>query len=211
MTTTEQTATAAPEITCVRDYIVYLCSTPNGATCTEIGKAIDRTTRQVTSHLTHMIGQGRIFKGQRGGMQLRFFTEAANRDAWQLAKGTGNDAQTVVRQQYMPRLVAVDQHIVSRARKPGGAPLLLPGSIPFRRNKGTVPAPVDINSDQFKLVGDMVMRADAVHTICPSSTHDPRYQLGPADSVEKLFSAAPPGHYLADPSPWAAAAIQARG
>ena len=121
MTTTEQTATAAPEITCARDYIVYLCSTPNGA------------------------------------------------------------------------------------------PLLLPGSIPFRRNKGTVPAPVDINSDQFKLVGDMVMRADAVHTICPSSTHDPRYQLGPADSVEKMFSAAPPGHYHAEPSAWAAAAIQARG
>ena len=107
-----------------------------------------------------------------------------------------------------PKLVDVHEHIKSRARKPGLKPLPMLGS---QTNRRAQPAPVNIDGEQFKRVGELVFTEHTKVTICPSSTHDPRYQLGPDASIEKVFSAAGPGHYLAEPSTWAKAAISGRG
>lgn len=194
----------------LRDCISVLCDNSEGATAREVADAIGQTTHRATTHLQRMVNQGRIHKGQRAGTVLHFFANAAERDTWVLRKESGHNAQTTGRRE-SPLLVSVHEHLKSKARRPGLPPLLLNGSMAFHRNKGTTAAPVSFDPDQFKLVGDMLMKADTVHTVCKSATHDPRYQLGPDDSIERAFSSAPPGHYIADPSPWAAAAIQARG
>ena len=81
----------------------------------------------------------------------------------------------------------VHEHIKSRARKPGLKPLPMLGS---QTNRRAQPAPVNIDGEQFKRVGELVFTEHTKVTICPSSTHDPRYQLGPDASIEKVFSAA---------------------
>lgn len=78
------------------------------------------------------------------------------------------------------------------------------------QRQASAPAPVTIDRAQFKRVGELVINEATVVTPCSSSTHDPRYQLGPADPLPPGLSSLPYGQYSAPASPWAVAAAQAR-
>lgn len=186
----------------LRDLMVARANNPEGATAADFAIAIERKALQVQPHIYILEQQKRLFRAQRSGQKLRFFAKAEDRDAWLMVKSVG---QTCFTTGGTPKLVDVHLHIKSRARKPGLKPLALMGS---ETNRKAQPAPVTVDGEQFKRVGELVFTDATVVTICPSSTHDPRYQLGPDASIEKLFSAAGPGHYLAEPSTWAAAAMR---
>lgn len=189
----------------LRDLMVAGANNPEGATAADLAIAIERNALQVQPHIYTLEYQKRLFRAQRAGQKLRFFAKVEDRDAWLMVRSVG---QTCFTTGGTPKLVDVHQHIKSRARKPGLKPLALMGS---ETNRKAQPAPVSIDDEQFKRVGDLVFTDATIVTICPSSTHDPRYQLGPDASIEKLFSASPYGQYIAEPSTWAAAAISGRG
>lgn len=192
----------------LRDRMVARADNPDGATAADFCAAVQRTPSQVQPHIYALESRKRLYRAQRAGQKLRFFADRLQRDAWVMAKQIGQNHQTVMPQAApkpaAPKLVDVHEHIKSRARKPGLKPLPLAGS---ETNRKAQPAPVSIDGKQFKRVGGLIMTEKTKVTICPSSTHDPRYQLAPGASIERLFSAAPPGHYLGEPSAWAAAAM----
>lgn len=186
----------------LRDRMVARANNPDGATAADFCTAVQRTPSQVQPHIYALESRKRLYRAQRAGQKLRFFADRLHRDAWLMVKSVG---QTCFTTGGTPKLVDVHQHIKSRARKPGLKPLALMGS---ETNRKAQPAPVSIDGEQFKRVGELVFTEHTKVTICPSSTHDPRYQIARGASIEKLFSAAGPGHYLVEPSTWAKAAMR---
>lgn len=196
----------------IRDRLVALADNPQGATAADFCAAVERGPGPIGSHVSFLESRQRLFRARRAGCRLRFFANAPARDAWLAKIPVGKSFNTVmpgkVRQQG-PVLVDVHQRIKSRAQQPRLAPLPLAGS---ERNRQPSGAPVTVDCAQFRRIGDLVMTEKTKLTICPSSTHDPRYQIAPGAAVDRLFSAMPPGHYLGEPSAWAVAAMQpARG
>lgn len=186
----------------LRDLMVARADNPDGATAADFAIAIERKALQVQPHIYALESQKRLFRAHRAGQKLRFFAKVEYRDAWLMVKSVG---QTCFTTGGTPKLVDVHQHIKSRARKPGLKPLALMGS---ETNRKAQPAPVNIDGEQFKRVGDLVVNDETIFSFGRSYSHDPRVQCGPEEHIPALFSAQRYGEYIEPASTWAAAAAR---
>lgn len=197
----------------IGDAMLGLADRDSGATSKDFQALTGLNANLVGSHIQRLEYGKHLHRARRAGERLRFFARADARDRWLAAVPAGETVHTVARskadrrkarkqQAESPRLVDVHQHLVSRARKPGGR-ILLPGS---EANRPFTPG-VTINRSDLQRTGELIITAATKHTVCPSPGCDPRYQVAPGTAVPPLFSSMPPGVYAAPASTWAEAAL----
>ena len=176
--------------------ILEMAKRDGGVSSADIMREIKNSLKVVSRNCPALVKAGKLHKSYRLGARARWFDTAARAAAWAnmppmepnewVTRGWKEKPAKPEKPQKAPKLVAIGAKIKSKARQPSIAPPLLEGS-----RKNTPPkaldAPVTLKSKATDMVGAPdLSRARVI--VCPSPTHDARYQVAPGAIVLGEFS-----------------------